>query len=111
MGPPVLSLGLGCLVASALSCNGWLRHKVPGAQLMATLAYGMYLTHKELIHLIDGWFPSIAEGAMVRWLCVYAVACLLAATILYLCVERPFLTLRDRRFKNQPAGVVPVSLT
>jgi len=97
IGPPVLSLGLGCLVASALSSNGWLRHKVPGAQLMATLAYSMYLTHKELIHLIDRWFPSIAEGSMVRWLCVYAVACLLAATLLYLLVERPFLLLRDRR--------------
>ena len=64
---------------------------------MATLAYSMYLTHKELIHLIDRWFPSIAEGSMVRWLCVYAVACLLAATLLYLLVERPFLLLRDRR--------------
>jgi len=97
IGPPVLSAGLACLVASALSSNGWLRHKIPGAQLLATLAYSMYLTHKELIHLIDQWFPSIAEGAMVRWLCVYGVACMLAATILYLCVERPFLILRDRR--------------
>jgi peptidoglycan/LPS O-acetylase OafA/YrhL len=97
IGPPLLSAGLACLVASALSSNGWLRYRIPGAQLLATLAYSMYLTHKELIHLIDQWFPSIAEGAMVRWLCVYAVACMLAAAILYLCVERPFLVLRDRR--------------
>jgi hypothetical protein len=27
---------------------------------------------------------------------VYAVCCLAAATVLYLCVERPFLMLRDK---------------
>ena len=96
VGPPVLSLGLGCLVASAVSSNGWLRAKIPGAQLLATLAYSMYLTHKELIHLVDLWFPSIAQGAMYQWLGVYAVCCLAAATVLYLCVERPFLRLRDK---------------
>ena len=96
IGPPVLSLGLGCLVASAVSSNGWLRAKIPGAQLLATLAYSMYLTHKELIHLVDLWFPSIAQGAMYQWLGVYAVSCLAAATVLYLCVERPFLRLRDK---------------
>jgi peptidoglycan/LPS O-acetylase OafA/YrhL len=97
VGSPVLSLGLGCLVASALSTNGWLRVKVPGAQLVATLAYSLYLTSKELIHLVDRAFPSIAEGAMFRWLGVYAVSCFAAASVLYLCVERPFLKLRDRR--------------
>ncbi|HEY6851844.1 MAG TPA: acyltransferase [Terracidiphilus sp.] len=96
VGPPVLSLGLGCLVASAVSSNGWLRVKIPGAQMIATLSYSTYLTHKELIHLVDSWFPSIAEGAMYQWLGVYAVCCLAAATVLYLCVERPFLMLRDK---------------
>ena len=96
VGPPVLSLGLGCLVASAVSSNGWLRVKIPGAELIATLAYSMYLTHKELIHLVDLWFPSLAEGARFRWLGVWAACSLLAATVLYLCVERPFLKLRDR---------------
>jgi peptidoglycan/LPS O-acetylase OafA/YrhL len=97
VGPPVLSLGFVCLVASAVSANGWLRFKVPGAQLTATLAYSLYLTSKELIHIVDRAFPSIAEGAMFRWLAVYAVFCFLAAAILYLCIERPFLILRDKR--------------
>jgi peptidoglycan/LPS O-acetylase OafA/YrhL len=96
-GPPVLSLGLGCLVASALSTNGWLRLRIPGAQLIATLAYSLYLTSKELIHLVDRAFPSIAEGATFRWLGVYAGFCFVAASVLYLFVERPFLMLRDRR--------------
>ena len=98
IGFPVLSLGLGLLVASAVSNNGWLRFKIPGAKLIATLAYSVYLTHKEIIHLVDRWFPSIAEGHMLKWLAVYAVCSFMVASALYLCVERPFLILRDKRF-------------
>lgn len=97
IGFPVLSLGLGLLVASALSANGLLsRFKVPGAKLIATLAYSLYLTHKELIHLVDLCFPVIARAGFLPWLGVYAVFCLAVAGLLYLCVERPFLILRDR---------------
>ena len=96
IGFPVLSLGFGLLIASAVSTNGWLRFKLPGAKLVATLAYSLYLTHKEIIHLVDLCFPAIAEGHMFQWLIVYAVSCFLVASILYRCVERPFLTLRDR---------------
>jgi len=96
IGFPVLSIGFGLLVASAVSSNGWLRFRIPGAKLVATLAYSLYLTHKELIHLVDLWFPSIAEGHMAAWLAAYVLCCLLVASALYLCVERPFLILRDR---------------
>lgn len=104
IGFPVLALGLGLVVASSVSTNGWLRVKIPGTRLIATLAYSLYLTHKELIHLVDLWFPSIAQGALYSWLAVYAVVCLVVATILYLCVELPFLLLRDRRGKPAPAA-------
>ena len=97
IGFPLLSLGLGLFVASALSDNGLLsRVKVPGAKLIATLAYSLYLTHKELIHLVDLCIPSIAQGYVFLWLGVYAAFCLIIAAALYLCVERPFLLLRDR---------------
>ena len=96
IGFPVLSLGLALVVASAVSSNGLLRIKIPGARLIATLAYSLYLTHKELIHIVDLCAPAIAHGAMLAWLCVYALFCVAAATVLYLCVERPFLKLRDR---------------
>jgi peptidoglycan/LPS O-acetylase OafA/YrhL len=43
------------------------------------------------------WFPSITEGHMLPWLAVYAVCSFLVASALYLCVERPFLILRDKR--------------
>jgi len=95
-GFPLLSLGLGLLVASALSANGWLRFRVPGAKLIATLAYSLYLTHKELIHLTDNCFPGLALAGRFYWLGGYAAFCLIAGELLYLCVERPFLIFRDR---------------
>ena len=96
LGFPLLSLGLGLLVASSLSANGWLRFRVPGSKLIATLAYSLYLTHKELIHLVDLCFPGIAQAGRFYWLELYTALCLCVAAVLYLCVERPFLILRDR---------------
>jgi peptidoglycan/LPS O-acetylase OafA/YrhL len=96
IGFPVLAAGLALLVASALSTNGLLRVKIPGAKLIATLAYSLYLTHKELIHLVDMCFPVIAQSSRWQWMGLYTISCLLVAATLYLCVERPFLILRDR---------------
>jgi peptidoglycan/LPS O-acetylase OafA/YrhL len=97
IGFPVLSIGLGLLVASALSTNGLLRFKIPGAKRIATLSYTLYLTHKALIHLVDQCFPSIALAGRAQWMGLYAVCCLVVAATLHLTVERPFLLLRDRR--------------
>jgi peptidoglycan/LPS O-acetylase OafA/YrhL len=96
-GFPLLALGLACLVASALSSNGWLRLKVPGAKLCATLAYCLYLTQKQMLHLVDAWFPRLEQAGRLPWLLVYLTVCFAVAGALHLCVERPFLILRDRR--------------
>lgn len=105
---PTLALGLACLVASALSSNGWLRLKVPGAQLCATLAYCLYLTQKELLHLVDLWFPRLQAVGRLPWFVVYMALCFVVAGALHLAVERPFLILRDRRKIRLPApGTVP----
>ncbi|HTX77713.1 MAG TPA: hypothetical protein VMD29_15995, partial [Terracidiphilus sp.] len=102
IGFPVLSLGLGLLVASAMSENGLLsRIRVPGAKLVATLAYSLYLTQKEMIHLVSEWFPALDKRGGLPWLAVYVVCCMAVAGALYLCVERPFLKLRDRRRSPQ----------
>lgn len=96
IGYPVLSLGLALVVMCALSGNGVLRFRVPGAQTVATLAYSIYLTHKALMHLVDRAFPWAQHGGGAAWLGVYSACCLAAAAVLYLGVERPFLRLRDR---------------
>jgi peptidoglycan/LPS O-acetylase OafA/YrhL len=99
LGFPLLALGLGTLVASSMSENGWLRMRVPGANLLATLAFSLYLTHKEIAHL-DGLYLQhrlgYADGSWAA-AAVYAATCLLAAGLLYRCVELPFMRLRDRR--------------
>lgn len=95
-GYPLLSGGLACLVASALSENSLLCYRIPGAELCATLAYTLYLTHKALMHLVDAWFPGLANRGWLPWLAVYAVACVAVAAVLHGTVERPFLKLRER---------------
>ncbi|MFP5235217.1 MAG: acyltransferase family protein [Acidobacteriota bacterium] len=101
---PVLAVGFAFLTASAMSANGLLsRIKMPGAELIATLAYSLYLTQKEMIHLTDEWFPGLANYGRWAWLAAYALCCLAVAGALHLCVERPFLLLRDRKRGPDPA--------
>jgi peptidoglycan/LPS O-acetylase OafA/YrhL len=103
-GFPLLALGLACLVASALSVNGWLRLKIPGAKLCATLAYCLYLTQKEMFHLVDAWFPGLEKAGRLPWLVVYLLVCFAVAGALHLCMDRPFLWLRDRHRTTARGG-------
>jgi peptidoglycan/LPS O-acetylase OafA/YrhL len=103
-GFPLLSLGLGLLVAASISRNSWLAQvRVPGAKLVATLAFSLYLTHKEVMHLDRQFLPWVENRGLVLTLLVYAVTCLAAAATLYLCVERPFMLLRDRGSERRAA--------
>lgn len=108
IGFPILAAGFALLTASAMSTNGILsRIKVPGATLIATLAYSLYLTQKEVIHLTTGWFPQLASHGSIFWCAGYAVCALSVAAALHLCVERPFLLLRDRHRRLEPA-IAPI---
>ena len=95
-GFPILSLSFGLLVAAAVSSSGPLRFRVPGAKTLATLAFSLYLTHKEIAHLDQTIFPWLQQQSGWRAAGVYAVTCLAFAGLLYTCIERPFLLLRDR---------------
>jgi peptidoglycan/LPS O-acetylase OafA/YrhL len=106
IGYPVLAVGLGLLVASSVSSDGWLsKFSVPGKRLLATLAFSLYLTHKEIAHLDRRFFPSLTAARDAKTVVVYAATCLLAAGLLYGLVERPFMLLRDR-FERQQAESV-----
>lgn len=105
IGFPLLSVGLVMLVASSISDHGWLsRFAVPGAKTTALLAYSLYLTHKEIAHLDQLLFRSITEGRGVAAVLLYAVTCTAAAALLYLCVERPFMRLRERTMERSSGG-------
>jgi peptidoglycan/LPS O-acetylase OafA/YrhL len=92
VGFPVLSVGLGMLVAASV---GW-RWRMPGAELLATLAFSLYLTHKEMVHVVQGWLPGATAERDLKAMGIYVLACLAGAGVLYLGVERPFLRLRER---------------
>jgi len=60
IGLPILALGLALITASSVSHNGLLaQRKIPGTQLLASLAFTLYLTHKAIGHLILTHFPRI----------------------------------------------------
>jgi peptidoglycan/LPS O-acetylase OafA/YrhL len=110
IGYPLLAIGLGLLVVSSISSNGWLsKFRVPGANLLATLAFSLYLTHKEVAHLDRIYLPSLTEARDAKTVVIYAVTCLLAAGLLYGLVERPFLMLRDR-FERKKTESVDVEM-
>ena len=84
-------------MASAASEQGFLTTRVPGASTLAALAYSLYLTHKSVAHAVHRLLPGMTAQVGWRSLCVYAVACLGVASLLYGAIERPFLRLRVRR--------------
>jgi len=98
VGFPLTALALAMLVMAAADRRSWFgRARVPGARLVATLAYSLYLTHKEIAHLDELWLPKIMGARDWKTVCVLVVSCLAAAALFYVAIERPFLALRDRR--------------
>lgn len=95
-GYPVLSLALACVVAGCISERTWPgRWRVPGAGWIATLAFSLYLTHKQVYHLLDEAMGAALDKSDLLAMIVYNGAALAVAMMLYLLVERPVLRLRD----------------
>jgi peptidoglycan/LPS O-acetylase OafA/YrhL len=95
-GFPLLSLGLALIVASCLSPRCVLS-RMRGFALPATLAYSLYLTHKEIGHL-DYVYLNRLLSPSTPWInfIVMFLSSFIAAGVLYLVIERPFLRLRER---------------
>ncbi len=95
IGFPLLAVGLGLLIASSIAPSCPLS-KVRGFGLIAALAYSGYLTHKEIIHSLRLHWPGLVEGGGWLALIAYFGFSFLAAFVLYMAIERPFLRLRER---------------
>ena len=96
LGYPLLAAGFAALVAASLSKNCVLsRYRLPGTTLGATVAYSTYLTHKEVMHLVQTYLGGIISLDGWVGLSVYCFSFVLFSTLLYLVVERPFLSVRD----------------
>lgn len=101
-GFPLLALGLALIVASSVSPR-CLLSRVRGFAVPAALAYSVYLTHKEIGHLDSVYFTRLFSPATpAANMAVLFATSFLAAVVLYLCVERPFLRLRERLVRRAP---------
>jgi peptidoglycan/LPS O-acetylase OafA/YrhL len=106
VGYPVMAFALGLLVMAAADRECWFgRLRVPGAKQVATLAFSLYLTHKEVAHLDERWLPKIMDARDWKTVLVLIVTCLAVAALFYFAIERPFLALRDRRARRRVADV------
>ena len=95
---PLLAIAFAALLVCAQSDRLPLRRvRIPGAAFIASIAYSAYLVQKLVIHAVSEFCRAhdvdltSASALIGVQLCLY-----LAATILFLAVERPFLQLRKR---------------
>jgi peptidoglycan/LPS O-acetylase OafA/YrhL len=95
---PLLALGFSTLLVCAVSPRSFLsRIRIPGAGFIASISYSAYLVQKLAIHGFEQFClsrniePGSTFGLIGVEICVY-----IAATGLFLIVERPFLQLRHR---------------
>lgn len=94
LGFPTISLGFALLVTSALCPSSLLQKlRVPGAGIVATLSFALYLLHKQIFHMTNIFFH---EAGMPAVILISFVCSFTAAAILYFIVEKPFLLLRER---------------
>jgi len=95
---PLIAVGMAGILVCAVSPRLPLcRVAIPGAAFIASIAYSAYLIQKLIIHGVEQFcanhsidLTSVPALVGVE-LCVY-----IAATILFLSIERPFLLLRRR---------------
>ena len=95
IGLPLLSFGFALLVTSGLSARSWLqRIKIPGVSMIATLSYAFYLIHKAAVHAVAKFMLNNSLESRPLFVALSLIASLIAAALLYLTIERPFLKLR-----------------
>ncbi|WCK80381.1 acyltransferase family protein [Agrobacterium fabrum] len=95
-GFPLISIGIALLFCAMLDLEHVLsRWPVPGAALVATLSYSLYLTHKSVFHVMRQLVGEENLQGSFGFV-VYLIASFVVAVVLWFCVERTFLRLRDR---------------
>ncbi len=95
---PLIALGMATLLVCAVSPQlPFRRVAVPGAAFVASIAYGVYLTHKLIIHGVIQLCSTYQIPLKSIWAILLVEAAIyLAGATLFFTVERPFLQLRHR---------------
>lgn len=100
-GFPLVAMGYGLLVMGSLSPSCFL-HKWQSktTALIASLSYGIYLTHKGVIHMTQNLLSGMDANSNIMLLLCMAV-CVVVAWGLYWVVESPFMRWRDKLVKGR----------
>ncbi len=102
IGYPILSLGMATLVAAGAGDNSPIgRWRVPGAGMIAGMAYSLYLSHKQVYHLIKEHLGAQLADQPVLAFAVVVGAVFAVGGLLYLTFERPALKVRDWLLKRR----------
>jgi len=95
-GYPIIALGYGLLVMGAISPAGFLyRWQSKVTSFIAALSFAIYLMHKGIIHITH----RLLEGCNINsnlMLLISIATCILAAYLLHITVEKPFMKLRHK---------------
>lgn len=97
-GFPLVSIGFGLLLIGAVSPSCVLyTWDSKTTTFIATLSFAIYLTHKGVIHITQNIFTRFSiepKSNIMMLLCV--CSCVLAALMLHLIIEKPFMKLRAK---------------
>lgn len=95
-GFPLVSIGYGFIVLSALSVQTFL-HKSNYfiTSKIATYSYSIYLSHKIIIHLVQRYFANYHIETDSTWVLLASFFCsVFVAFLIYNFIEKPFLKIR-----------------
>jgi peptidoglycan/LPS O-acetylase OafA/YrhL len=101
-GYTLVSLSYGLMVLSAL-CPSCILYKLKSKAtfIIATLSYVVYLSHKQIFHLIKLGIANLGidpQSTWLFWICL--LIAMLFGFLLHLIIEKPFLQLRDKILSN-----------
>jgi peptidoglycan/LPS O-acetylase OafA/YrhL len=95
-----ISVGFGALVVAAMAPGFWLATlKIRGVSWLAAMAFTLYLTHKQMIHMAARVVGDYMEHRALT-IALSISFMLLAACVVHYGIERPFLKLRDQILKR-----------
>jgi len=93
-GFPIIAIGYGLLVISAISPTSILyKWKSKSTTFIASISYAVYLTHKGVIHMTHQLFINYNPDAYLLLL-ISMITCISFAYLLHIAIEKPFMKLR-----------------
>ncbi len=112
-GYPLIAVGYGLIVAAIVCPGNFLYHiKSKVTSQIATLSYGIYLSHKLIIHATQGLLEKAGmdkNGNLMMFCCF--CACIAGALVLRYAIEKPSMKLRDKVLKRQRSEQIPLLKT